>query len=147
MRKVLIHTDGSCDCNPGGPGGWAAILEFPAEDLKLELRGRVDAPTTSNRMELTAAIEALKSLREWCEVDLITDSQYLQRGASEWMNGWHAKGWRRKRFSGGEDIPNADLWRQIWDLHLKHSIKWKWVRGHGDCAENCRADLLASRKA
>lgn len=136
MKHVSIHTDGSCFPNPG-PGSWAAVIETNGSIVEL-VGKRVDR-TTSNRMEMTAAIEALRSLKESCSVAITTDSQYLKRGAQDFMFWWHRKGWKK----GGALIKNADLWREIWDLSRVHNVNWAWVRGHGDCQKNNRCDELA----
>lgn len=138
MRYVVIHSDGSCFPNPG-PGAWAAVLEFKDTGGRQEIFGRSEGVTTNNRMEMTAAIEALKSLGEDCmEVDLYTDSQYLKNGATSWIGAWS-----RKHFRG---VKNGDLWKEILLLNMTHRIHWHWVRGHADCPENCRADALAENQ-
>lgn len=137
MNHVLIHTDGSCFPNPG-PGAWAAVLEFSTHIR--EISGRASDVTTNNRMEIQAAIEALRFLPEPFMVDLYTDSQYLRTGAAEWSKGWAKRKWVRK---GGVTVPNADLWQQIVELNAIHDISWHWVRGHADCRNNVRCDALA----
>lgn len=135
--KVTIYTDGACKGNPG-PGGWAAILTFGRHE-KLLQGGEAD--TTNNRMELQAALEGLKELSQSCEVTLFTDSEYLKRGVTEWLEGWKARHWRRKC---GE-LANADLWQAL-DAELeKHQISWHWVRGHSGNRKNERVDRLARR--
>ena len=138
IPKVSIWSDGGCWPNPG-PGGWGAVIV--KEGVRSEIRGRVEEVTTNNRMELTAAIEAMKSLGEPCEVHIYTDSQYLQNGAREWLAKWQRRAWR----TGRKPVLNQDLWREILRLKAYHKTHWHWVRGHGDCAENCRADALAAR--
>jgi len=135
--KVTIYTDGACKGNPG-PGGWAAILTFGRHE-KLLQGGEAD--TTNNRMELQAALEGLKELSQSCEVTLFTDSEYLKRGVTEWLEGWKARHWRRK----GGKLANADLWQAL-DAELeKHQISWHWVRGHSGNRKNERVDRLARR--
>ncbi len=132
---VTIYTDGACDPNPG-PGGWAALLRS-GEHVK-ELSGHA-SNTTNNRMELTAAIQALQALRRPCQVDLFTDSEYLKRGITEWLPGWRARGWRRKE---GE-LANADLWQELDRAMQPHQVHWHWVRGHATDQDNLRVDRLA----
>lgn len=139
MSTVTIWTDGGCWPNPG-PGGWAAIIRL--DDLEAILTGR-HPQTTNNRMELTAAIEAIGWLSEPSDVTLITDSQYLQKGAALWSVKWHKRGWREKK--DGDPIKNADLWQEIWRLCSMHRVTWKWVRGHADCVENNKCDELAMK--
>lgn len=145
MKRVVIHSDGSCSPNPG-PGGWGVVIEGDSDGYRRELRG-TEPFTTNNRMELTGAIEALRSLSEPCNVTLVTDSRYLQIGAQDWMYRWHRWNWTKQRKGGRDervDVPNADLWREIWRLCAIHNVIWKWTPGHGSCAENNRADALAS---
>ncbi len=135
---VEIYTDGGCEPNPG-VGGWAAVLR--CGDRAKELSG--GAPdTTNNRMELTAAIEALKALRRPCRVVLHTDSQYLKNGVTQWMPAWRRRNWSRK---GGE-LKNVDLWQELDGLTRAHEIEWKWVRGHAGHVFNERCDELAGRE-
>lgn len=142
MQSVSIHTDGSCWPNPGGPGGWGAVLVI--DGVRSELHGSLPAPQTNNRAEITAAIMALTSLTEPSNIDLYTDSQYLRTGAAVWRHAWAKRGWKRKtKASGWESIPNVDLWHQIVRLCELHRIRWHWVRGHDVCAENIRCDALA----
>lgn len=139
MKKVTIHTDGGCEGNPG-PGGWAAVLE--CEGKKKEVSGG-EAVTTNNRMELQAAISALAALKQPCEVDFFTDSQYLRNGISEWVKGWKTKGWVT---STKKPVKNADLWRQLDALAQKHKIHWKWLKGHAGHEFNERCDVLAGEE-
>lgn len=135
LPNVTIYTDGACDPNPG-PGGWAALLRF-GEQEKI-LTG--SAPhTTNNRMELTAAIQALKALKRPCLVDFYTDSEYLRRGITEWLPNWRARNWRRKRGS----LANIDLWQELDAAVREHQIEWHWVRGHAGDRHNQRVDRLA----
>lgn len=137
MKKIQLYTDGSCSKNPG-PGGWGAILRY--KDTERELSGG-EIDTTNNRMELTAAIQGLSALKQPCEVDLYTDSQYLSRAFSEgWLDSWRQKGYMKK----GEEIPNADLWRQLFDLSKRHKLRLFWVKGHAENEFNNRCDALAT---
>lgn len=152
MRHAIVHTDGSIAVNPGKPGSWAFVIQV--EGQCIERSGRCDEITTSNRMELTAALEALNFLGEPCSVDLYTDSQYLRNGAVLWIRNWVKKNFKKPLhtsvgFCGFKPIPNADLWREI-ARHIEfHRIKWHWIRGHADNEMNCRCDKLAeeARKA
>lgn len=135
LPKVMIYTDGSCEPNPG-KGGWAALLLFP--DRQIPLSGA--APdTTNNRMELTAAVEALRALPERSEVELHTDSEYLKKGITEWMPGWRRRNWRRK----GGALANVDLWKTLDQLLGQHEIKWHWVKAHATSKYNNQVDVLA----
>lgn len=136
MKKVTIYSDGGCEPNPG-PGGWAAVLIFGS--ARREISGACLA-TTNNRMELTAAIEALRALKEPCEVDFHTDSEYVQKGMRDWLPKWKAKGWKR----GRSKVKNLDLWRALDAEAARHTIRWNWVRGHSFQPENERCDELAS---
>ena len=134
---VLIWTDGGCKPNPG-PGGWSAILQFKSAEL--ELSGG-EKQTTNNRMELTAAAEALEVLKRPCKIVLHTDSEYLKNGITRWHTGWVRKGWKN---ASGDPVANMDLWTRILDAAKRHEIEWKWVRGHSGNAMNERADALAT---
>ena len=135
LLRVSIYTDGACDPNPG-PGGWAVLLRSGQSEKILT---DSEANTTNNRMELTAAIQALRALKQPCRVDFYTDSEYLRRGITEWLPGWRARGWRRKEGA----LANADLWQAL-DAEIRsHSIQWHWVRAHAGHAENDRVDRLA----
>ena len=136
-RVVEIWTDGGCKPNPG-PGGWAAILRYG--DVERELTG-ADPATTNNRMELTAAAAALEALKRPCRVVLHTDSEYLRNGITRWHQGWVRRNWRS---SSGDPVANMDLWRRILDAAARHTIEWRWVRGHAGDAMNERADQLAT---
>lgn len=136
MKKVCIYTDGACSGNPG-PGGWAAILSYNGHER--ELSGGEPA-TTNNRMELTAAISALEALKEPCEVELWTDSQYLARAVNEgWLAGWKRRGWRRKE---GE-LKNPELWQALDALLARHKVSFNWLKGHDGHEYNERCDALA----
>ncbi len=135
---VEIWTDGGCKPNPG-PGGWAAILKYKGNIR--ELSG-AERETTNNRMELTAAAEALSALTRPCKVALHTDSQYLKDGITRWHAGWVRKNWRN---AAGDPVKNMDLWRRILDAAKPHDIEYIWVRGHSGNEMNERADALATR--
>ena len=136
--QVHIYTDGACKGNPG-PGGWGALLRFG--DLEKEIFGG-ETPTTNNRMELLAVIRALESLTRRCEVAVHTDSQYVQKGVSEWLPNWKKRGWKT---ADKKPVKNADLWQTLDALLPGHQISWHWVRGHSGHPENERADQLANR--
>jgi ribonuclease HI len=138
LPLVTIYTDGACEPNPG-PGGWAVLLRFGSSEK--ELTGH-DPDTTNNRMELTAAVQALQSLTRPCRVELYTDSEYLRRGITEWLPEWRRRGWKRK--SGV--LANVDLWQALVDTLGEHEMTWHWVRGHAGNKFNQRVDRLA-RKA
>jgi ribonuclease HI len=137
-QHIIIYTDGGCDPNPG-TGGWAAVLCHGKR--RKEISGG-EAETTNNRMEMTAAIEALAALKRACSVELYTDSQYLRRGVTEWMPGWKRQDWTRGKKR--EPVKNADLWRRLDELNTRHQVEWKWVRGHTGNVHNERCDALAS---
>lgn len=137
MKQVRAYTDGACRGNPG-PGGWGVVLESCGNTR--ELLGAQEQ-TTNNRMELQAAIEALSSLKEPCEVELVTDSTYLKNGMQSWLVDWKRKGWKT---SAGKPVKNQDLWRQLDALIETHRVQWRWVRGHSGVEGNERADVLAN---
>ncbi len=138
LPLVTIYTDGACEPNPG-QGGWAALLRFGKHEKVLT---GCEPDTTNNRMELTAAVEALKTLKEPCRVDLYTDSEYMHRGITEWLPGWRRRGWKRK----GGKLANPDLWQQLEACLGEHEVTWHWVKGHAGNPSNQRVDSLA-RKA
>lgn len=139
MKKVVdIYTDGACSGNPG-PGGWGALLR--SGDQERELSGYEPA-TTNNRMELTAVIEALRALKRPVAARVHTDSQYVQKGISEWIHGWKRRGWKT---ADRQPVKNADLWQTLDQLAAGHAIEWLWVRGHAGHTENERVDALARR--
>ena len=140
MKEVEIFTDGACSGNPG-PGGWGALLRFNGR-VK-ELSGG-EAETTNNRMELTAAIEALNALKEPCRVDLHTDSNYVRDGIRGWIAGWKRNGWKT---AAKQPVKNADLWQALVEATARHKIAWEWVKGHAGHPDNERADKLASDAA
>jgi ribonuclease HI len=137
---VEIFSDGACLGNPG-PGGWAALLRFRGEEK--EIAGG-EALTTNNRMELMAVIQALNTLKRACRVAVTTDSQYVQKGISEWIHGWKRKGWKT---ADKKPVKNADLWQQLDEAQMRHTVTWHWVRGHAGHAENERVDVLARNEA
>ena len=137
MKKVEIFTDGACRGNPG-PGGWGALLRYG--DVERELYGGA-ADTTNNRMELQAAIEALKVLSQRCSVDLTTDSVYVKNGITTWLDGWKKKGWKT---AARKPVKNVDLWQALDEENQRHDVRWHWVKGHSGHVENERADLLAN---
>ncbi|MBI3375134.1 MAG: ribonuclease HI [Betaproteobacteria bacterium] len=135
---VELYADGACKGNPG-PGGWGVLLRAGISER--ELFGG-EAETTNNRMELTAVIRGLEALRGQCRVAVYTDSQYVQKGISEWIHGWKRKGWRT---AGRKPVKNDDLWKRLDTLAAGHHVDWHWVRGHAGHAGNERADALANR--
>ena len=138
--NVELFTDGACSGNPG-PGGWGVILRW--RNTEKELFGG-EPSTTNNRMELLAVIEGLRALKKPCRVAVYTDSQYVQKGMTQWLEGWKARDFRVK---GGGYRPNHDLWRVLDDLAAIHDIVWYWVKGHAGHVENERADALARQGA
>jgi ribonuclease HI len=140
LKKVKIITDGSCLGNPGR-GGWACVLRY--NEHQREMYGY--APhTTNNRMELTAAIEGLKSLKEPCEVEVITDSEYVKNGITTWVHNWKLRDWMTKE---KKPVVNRDLWEELDDVAAKHTITWSWTKGHASHADNNRCDELAQMAA
>ena len=137
-ETVDIYTDGACSGNPG-PGGWGALLRMGGHEKEL-FGGEAD--TTNNRMELTAVIRALAALKRPVHARVHTDSQYVQKGISEWIHGWKKRGWRT---ADRQPVKNAELWRELDALAARHRIEWHWVRGHAGHADNERADALARR--
>ena len=134
---IVIYTDGACRGNPG-PGGWGAVLRF--RGVEKALQGGEHA-TTNNRMELQAAISALEALSRPSRVDLHTDSQYVQKGITEWLPGWVRRGWRT---ADRKPVKNADLWQRLQAAAAPHRVSWHWVRGHAGDVDNERADALAN---
>jgi ribonuclease HI len=140
VKQVQLITDGSCLGNPG-PGGWAYILRYGLH--KKEGYGCA-AHTTNNRMELTAAIEGLKNLKETCRVEIVTDSQYLKNGITQWIANWKRKGWLTK---DRKPVLNKDLWQQLDELVNRHQVTWEWTKGHASHEDNNRCDELAQSAA
>ena len=138
LSTVTIHTDGGCAPNPG-PGGWGAVLRYG--DQVRELRGGEPGPTTNNRMELTAAIMALETLKRPCRVELTTDSTYVRSGITEWIAGWKRNGWRT---STRKPVKNVDLWQRLDQACARHDVRWHWVKGHAGNPDNERADELVA---
>ena len=138
LPHVIIFTDGACSGNPG-PGGWGAVLIFGEREK--EICGGEPA-TTNNRMELMAAIQALEALTRPCKVELHTDSTYVQKGISEWIHNWKARGWKT---AAKDPVKNADLWMRLDTARLRHEVHWRWVKGHAGHELNERADELARR--
>ena len=137
MKKVVIHSDGGCHGNPG-PGGWAATLAYGRHCR--EIRGGEPA-TTNNRMELRAAIEALNALKEPCEIEFFTDSEYVKNGVTAWLATWKRNGWRTQ---AKKPVKNEDLWRTLDSAVSRHKVKWSWLKGHAGHEGNERCDVLAN---
>jgi ribonuclease HI len=140
VKKVKLITDGSCLGNPGR-GGWACILHY--NEYKRELCG-YSPRTTNNRMELTAAIEGLRALKEPCEVEVITDSEYLKNGITKWIPNWKRRGWLTIE---KKPVINRDLWEELDALANKHKVAWSWTKGHASHTDNNRCDELATTAA
>jgi len=140
MKKVTLITDGGCSPNPG-PGGWAAILRHDGQ--KKEIYG-CEPNTTNNRMELRAAIEGLRRLKEQCDVEVITDSEYLKNGITTWIHGWKRKGWVT---AAKKPVLNQDLWQELDKQAARHKTVWTWTKGHASHGDNNRCDELATRAA
>ena len=139
LQHVVIYTDGACSPNPG-TGGWGAVLISQKHQQRKELSG-AEADTTNNRMELTAAVEALSALKQPCRVELYTDSSYLRNAFEQkWLQNWQLKNWRT---SGGKAVLNRDLWEKLLRLDQLHQGSWNWVKAHAGDPENERADALA----
>ena len=138
MKTVIIYTDGACRGNPG-PGGWGVLIEYGQS--RKQLYGG-DISTTNNKMELTAAIMALKEIKEPCEIILYTDSKYVLQGIEEWIHNWKKRGWRG---ANKKPVKNIDLWKELDELRDEHNIKWNWVKGHSGDPGNETADMLANR--
>lgn len=139
---VIIYTDGACSGNPG-PGGWAAILKYPATGKEKKMSGG-QKMTTNNRMELLAPISALETITKPSKVKVITDSQYVSKGMTEWITNWIAKNWRN---AAKKLVKNADLWQRLLDVSSPHEVSWEWVAGHAGHPENEECDRLAVEAA
>ncbi|HUA19181.1 MAG TPA: ribonuclease HI [Bryobacteraceae bacterium] len=140
MKKVQLITDGACIGNPG-PGGWACILRYG--EKKREMYGS-EPHTTNNRMELKAAVEGLRALKEPCEVEIVTDSNYLKNGITSWIRKWKANGWRT---GDKKPVANQDLWNELDEEVSRHKTEWSWTKGHASHADNNRCDELAQAAA
>jgi ribonuclease HI len=140
MKTVKLFTDGACLGNPG-PGGWACILQY--RDINREMWGS-EAHTTNNRMELTAAVRGLEALKERCDVEVVTDSEYLKNGITVWVQNWKRNGWLT---SAKKPVVNQDLWEELDELNARHQTRWSWTKGHASHPENNRCDELATRAA
>ena len=140
MKKVQIFTDGACKGNPG-PGGWAALLRNGTTEK--EIHGG-EPETTNNRMELTAVIEALRALKQPCDVELHSDSKYVIDGITQWIHGWKKRGWKN---ASKDPVKNQDLWQMLDQETSRHKISWHWVRGHDGHYENERVDDIARAQA
>ena len=138
MKKVEIFTDGACRGNPG-PGGWGVLLRYRGTERHLY---GGEAETTNNRMELQAAIEGLKALKEHCSVSLTTDSVYVKNGITTWLEGWKKKGWKT---AGRKPVKNVDLWQALDEQNQRPPVEWHWVKGHSGHRENEIADELANK--
>ncbi|MFT6222797.1 MAG: ribonuclease HI [Paracoccaceae bacterium] len=141
MVEIFAYTDGACSGNPG-PGGWGVLMIAREADTIVKERALSggEPHTTNNRMELLAAISALESLSRVSQITIITDSTYVKNGVTQWIHGWKKNGWKT---STRKPVKNADLWQRIDDAQARHSVTWKWVKGHAGHAENERADELA----
>ena len=149
LKKVIIYTDGACSGNPGN-GGWGAILLCDTLDkngkkqvFKKKISGG-EKNTTNNKMELTAVIEGLNTLKVRCDVEIFTDSKYVMEGATKWMSNWMKNNWRT---ADKKPVKNIELWQKLNELLLKHNVVWHWVKGHADDSLNNEVDLLARNKA
>lgn len=138
MKKITVFTDGACRGNPG-LGGWGVLLRYGQHQK--ELYG-AEKETTNNRMELMAAIKAIEAVKESCIIELWTDSQYVQKGITEWLPNWKARDWRT---ANRKPVKNADLWQQLEEAIATHQVSWHWVKGHAGHEGNERADELANR--
>lgn len=140
MKQIDIYTDGSCLGNPG-PGGYGAVIKFKQHTKEISQGFK---HTTNNRMELLAAVEALNTLNETCQVTLTTDSQYVKNGINQWIFNWKKNGWKT---SDRKPVKNADIWKQLDHAVAQHKVTWKWVKGHSGHPENERCDELARNAA
>jgi ribonuclease HI len=138
MKKISIYTDGACKGNPG-PGGWGVLMRYGTHEKTLN---GAESHTTNNRMELSAAIHGLARLSQRCDIDLYTDSQYLRKGITEWLENWKKRDWKT---ADKKPVKNIDLWQALDQEVSKHEIRWHWVKGHSGHPENDLADELANR--
>lgn len=138
MKKITVYTDGACKGNPG-PGGWGVLLEYNGRQKTMH---GGEPQTTNNRMEMMAAISALETLREACEITLFTDSKYVMQGLTEWLPGWKARGWKT---ASKQPVKNQDLWERLDAAVQRHKIEWRWVKGHAGDPGNEMADQLANK--
>lgn len=138
MKRIIIFTDGACRGNPG-PGGWGALLRYGKNE---KILSGAELATTNNRMELMAAIQALSAVREPCHIELHTDSQYLQKGITEWLPGWKQRHWKKADKS---PVKNVDLWQMLDQEASRHQVSWHWVKGHSGHPENDLVDALANQ--
>jgi len=138
MKEVTIYTDGACRGNPG-PGGWGVLLRYGEREKRL-CGG--EPATTNNRMELTAAIQALEALTQPCAVTLFTDSKYVMQGLNEWLPGWKQRGWKT---ADKKPVKNQDLWQRLDSANGRHQVDWRWVKGHNGDPGNEAADQLANQ--
>jgi ribonuclease HI len=138
LKHIEIFTDGACKGNPG-TGGWGALIRY--KTIEKEFYGG-EKQTTNNRMELTAAIEGLKAVKDPCEISLTTDSQYVRKGITEWLTNWKARGWKT---ASKKPVKNVDLWQALDEQAARHKVQWHWVKGHSGHRENEFADQLANR--
>ena len=141
-EQIILYADGACSGNPG-PGGWAAILKHPASSKTKRLSGG-QRDTTNNRMELTAVIKGLESISKPSSVTVVTDSQYLVKGMTEWIDNWLAKNWKT---ASKKPVKNVELWQRLLELSGKHRIDWQWVQGHAGHPENEQCDAMAVAEA
>ena len=139
MTSVTVYTDGACSGNPG-PGGWGVLIVTDSSE-SIELNGG-EKHTTNNRMELTAAIEALKHFKQSTKLTIFTDSVYVKEGISSWLNNWKARGWKT---ASKKPVKNEDLWKELDEHNQIHDVDWQWVKGHAGHPENERADFLARK--
>lgn len=137
LKKITIYTDGACSGNPG-IGGWGAVLEYNG---KIKEISGVQEDTTNNQMEMLAAVKALESLKEKCEVELYTDSKYLKDGITAWVHNWQKNGWKT---ANKKPVKNVELWQNLLELQKKHVISWRWIKGHDGNPGNELADKLAT---
>ena len=139
MTSVTVYTDGACSGNPG-PGGWGVLIVTDSSE-SIELNGG-EKHTTNNRMELTAAIEALKHFKQSTKLTIFTDSVYVKEGISSWLNNWKARGWKT---ASKKPVKNEDLWKELDEQNQIHDVNWQWVKGHAGHPENEHADFLARK--